>query len=134
MIHSEMKPVALDLKTQADLAADFRRQIEENRRRQKEARSHGEVALRRLLPIAQGATGQSKRVALFLLALYNSYRFPFDMTNLRSLDAAILNDCLSVLRMDANAYQEVHLYFPNGGKVFEQLAKDWGIESTRREG
>lgn len=91
-------------------------------------RKAGEAALRRLLPIAQGDTGQSRRVAAVLLGCYNGLRFPLDLTNLRSLDYAILEDVLAVLRMDANAYQEVHCYFKNGGRIFEQLAKDWGFE------
>lgn len=88
----------------------------------------GEAALRRLLPIAQGHTGQCECVARILLGCYNSPRFPLDLTNLRGLDYAILIDVMAVLRMDANAFQEVHLYFEDGSKVFEQLAKVWGIE------
>lgn len=90
-------------------------------------RSAGEAALRRLLPIAQGASGQCERVARILLGLYNGHRFPLNLLNLRSLDHEILNDVLAVLRMDADAYQEVHQYFENGSEVFEQLAKDWGF-------
>lgn len=93
-------------------------------------RATGEAALRRLLPIAQRFTGQGERVARILLGLYNGARFPLNLLNLRSLDHEILNDVLAVLRMDANAYQEVHQYFDNGGDVFEQLAKDWGFEKT----
>lgn len=39
-----------------------------------------------------------------------------------------MEDCLAVLRMDANCYQEVHTYFENGGQIFEQLASDWNLE------
>lgn len=91
----------------------------------------GEEALRRLLPIAQGYTGQSGRVARILLGCYNGRRFPLDLTHLRSLDYGIMDDCLAVLRMDASAYMEVHLYFPNGGAIFEELAKDWNIQTAR---
>lgn len=94
----------------------------------KEDRVAGEAALRRLLPIAQGNTGQCERVARLLLGCYNGHRFPLDLTNLRSLDYEIMVDCLAVLRMDANPRQEVHQYFDNGGEVFEQLAKDWDFE------
>lgn len=93
-------------------------------------RQIGEAALRRLLPIAQRDTGQSKRVAHILLGLYNGYRFPLNLTTLRGLDDDIVEDVLAVFRMDANAYQEVHLYFDNGGNVFEQLAKDWGFDEA----
>lgn len=109
------------------MLADFRRDmmvIHGNIKRDREA---GEAALRRLLPIAMGHTGQSRRVAAVLLGCYNGLRFPLDLTSLRSLDYPILDDVLAVLRMDANAYQEVHCYFENGGKVFEKLAEDWGF-------
>ncbi len=91
-------------------------------------RADGEAALRRLLPIAQSDTGQSGVVARFLLNLYNGDRFPFDNTDLRRLDSGIVDDCLAVLRMDANPEREVHKYFPNGGEIWEQLARDWGVK------
>lgn len=95
-------------------------------------RTDGEAALRRLLPVAQGHSGQCRYVAAFLLGLYNGRRFPFDLTDLRVLDRAIFNDCITVLRMDYMPALEVHTYFDNGGdeghKIFEELAKTWGIK------
>lgn len=88
-------------------------------------RADGEAALRRLLPVAQGDTGQSGVVARFLLGLYNGRRFPFDLTDLRRLDAGLHDDCLAVLKMDATPLQEVHEYLPNGGRIFEDLAATW---------
>lgn len=93
-------------------------------------REMGEAALRRLLPIARGCTGQSERVARILLGLYNGPRFPLDLTNLRSLDYPIMEDVIAVLRMDANALQEVNCYFEDGGRIFEQLAADWGLNKA----
>jgi hypothetical protein len=104
---------------------DYMRRARLIRSRIKDDRANGEAALRRLLPLAQGFTGQGERIARLLLSLYNGHRFPFDMTNLRCLDYEIMEDCLAVLRMDANAYQEVHLYFENGSEVFEKLARVW---------
>ncbi len=112
------------------MLADFRRDmmvVHGNIKRDREA---GEAALRRLLPIAMRDTGQSRRVAAVLLTCYNGLRFPLDLTNLRSLDYPILDDVLAVLRMDANAWQEVHCYFENGGRIFEQMAEDWGFNSS----
>lgn len=109
------------------MLADFRRDsmvIHGNIKRDREA---GEAALRRLLPIALRDSGQSRRVAAVLLGCYNGRRFPLDLTSLRSLDYAILDDVLAVLRMDANALQEVHCYFDKGGQIFEKLADDWGF-------
>lgn len=96
----------------------------------KRDREFGESALRRLLPIAMGNSGQSRRVAAVLLGCYNGTRFPLDLTNLRSLDYQIMEDVLAVLRMDANAYQEVHCYFERGGRTFEKLAEDWGFNKA----
>lgn len=122
-----------NLDGEADLSmesrmADYHRRIRVIHDRIKEDRIAGESALRRLLPIAQRFTGQGERVARILLGCYNGPRFPLDLTNLRSLDYEILEDVLAVLRMDGNCRQEVHMYFPNGGDVFEKLAFDWGFE------
>lgn len=87
----------------------------------------GEAALRRLLPLAQGNTGQCRHVAAFLLSLYNGSRFTFDLTDFRCVDKEIFDDCMAVLQMDRTLLQEVHLYFPNGGKLFEDLAVMWRI-------
>ncbi len=100
----------------------------ERRDRVKAAQEVGVEALRRLLKIAQGNSGQCRRIAHFLLSLYNGERFPFDLTDLRSIDDELFEDCMRVLRMDARHCQkEVHAYFPNGGRIWEQLARDWGI-------
>lgn len=120
-------PTHDDPEVKAQMAIEMRR-LRALQMQIKEDRIAGEAALRRLLPIARGITGQCERVARILLGCYNGHRFPLDLTNLRSLDYEIMEDCLAVLRMDANCYQEVHCYFENGGKVFEQLAKDWGFE------
>lgn len=116
-----------DLETQK-IMANYMARAREIRDNIRVDRARGEAALRRLLPIAMSFTGQGERVARLLLGCYNGYRFPFDLTNLRSLDYEVMDDCLAVLRMDASAFQEVHLYFPNGGEVFEQMARDWGLE------
>jgi len=110
------------------LMTDYLSRAREIRDNVRVDRARGEQALRRLLPIAQRDTGQSGRVARLLLGCYNGRRFPFDLTNLRSLDYEVMDDCLAVLRMDANAFQEVHLYFPDGSEVFERLARNWGTE------
>jgi len=95
-------------------------------------RKSGEAALRRLVPIAQGHSGQCRYVAAFLLGLYNGRRFPFDLTDLRGLDRAIFDDCMTVLRMDYMPALEVHTYFDNGNdeghKIWEGLAKAWDIK------
>lgn len=88
----------------------------------------GLEALKRLLPVARGDTGQSGVIARFLLNLYNGNRFPFDMTDLRRLDYELFDDCLAVLKMDYQPKQEIHKYFTNGSAIWEQMAKDWNIK------
>lgn len=107
--------------------AEMQREREENHRQLPAIRAAGLEALKRLLPIAQGNSGQCKYVASFLLGLYNGNRFKFDLTDFRCLDRKIFQDCLAVLAMDYQPMQEVHTYFENGGVIWEQLAKDWGI-------
>lgn len=100
--------------------------------RQERAHELGEPALRRLLTIAQRDTGQSRKVACFLLGLYNGDRYPFDLTDLRGVDQEIYEDCIRVLTMDTMARQEVHTYFPDGGRIWNQLAIDHCVPDQRR--
>ena len=84
----------------------------------------GQAALARLFRVAQGDTGQARRIAAFLLGCYNGSRFPFDLTDFRGLDYALFDDCMAVLRMDYQPRREVHTYFEQGGKQFEKMAAD----------
>ena len=87
------------------------------------------AALKRLWQIANGGSGQCRYVASFLLGLYSGQRFPFDLTNLRALDTEIVQDCLTVLVMDASrSAAEVHSLLGVPSERFEQLAEDWGIK------
>lgn len=86
----------------------------------------GVEALKRLLPIAQKDTGQSRIIAGFLLGLYNGRGFPFCLTDFRGLDRKLFDDCQLVLKMDAcHCVQEIHDYFVDGGAIFQKLANVW---------
>lgn len=92
----------------------------------------GFEALQRLYETACRDTGQARKVAAFLLGLYNGDRFPFDLTDLRGLDDELFEDCMAVLRMDARlTRQEVHNYFDRGGQKFERLVADWNMPDHR---
>lgn len=92
----------------------------------------GFEALQRLYEIACRDTGQARKVAAFLLGLYNGDRFPFDLTDLRGLDDDLFEDCMAVLRMDARlTRQEVHNYFDRGGQKFEALVTNWHMADHR---
>lgn len=93
-----------------------------------QVQADGVAALQRLFTVANQHSGQCRRVAAFLLGCYNGDRFPFDLTDFRTLDYELFADCLTVLRMDWQPAQEVHAYFPNGGAAFEALATAWKIK------
>ena len=72
-----------------------------------------ERALPALLTIAAAirrnpGSGQGRRLTAFLGGLYHGERFPFDLTNLRALDAALADACLAVLNYDRYRQSEVH--------------------------
>lgn len=120
-----------DEEAQAKMAAAMaaqRRERDERQQQMPAIRLEGEAALRRLVPVAQRDTGQSSVIARFLLNLYNGERFPFDLTDLRRLDYSLFDDCIAVLKMDAQPLKEVHRYFDDGGAMWEAMAKDWGFK------
>ena len=94
-------------------------------------------ALLRLWPIAQRYHGVARVVCRFLLGLYNGSRFPFDLTDLRLLDADVLRDVLLVLVMDSAPQCEVHEHLNrllgrrDIGRRFELLACDWRLKGKR---
>jgi hypothetical protein len=111
-------------KHQDDAVSDFLAQIRAQEIERETVLAAGLPALQRLAKIALRDTGQAATVRLFLLGLYNSYRFPFKLTDLRGLDRDLFNDCMDVLKLDARAtVKEVHQYFLNGGQLFEQFAE-----------
>lgn len=71
----------------------------------KQAHTNGLPALERLAQVAQRDSGQARIVGLFLLALYNGPAFPFDLTQLRGLDAELFRDCMAVLHLDYHPAQ-----------------------------
>ena len=84
----------------------------------------GVAALQRLLAIAQSDTGQSRRVANFLLAWWNASACGgFDLTELWAVEGAICDDMLAVLGLIAR-----HREFPTAyelGADFERLVARW---------
>lgn len=55
-------------------------------------------------------TSGSNACAKVLLGLYNGQRFPFDLTDLRTLDSGLFEAAMTVIRMDARqTWCEVHV-------------------------
>ncbi|MDL5599331.1 hypothetical protein QS468_41925 [Bacillus subtilis] len=100
-------------------------QIATEERERPAIRAAGIAALHRLVPVAQRHSGQSRIVGGFLLSLYNGQAFPFPLTDLRSLDTTLFNDCVAVLHMDRRPEMEVHEYIQDGYAIWSQLQRDW---------
>ena len=86
-----------------------------------------ETALRRLIEIARRDTGQSRRVADFLLAWWNAAQCGgFDLTTLFSVDDSIAADMVTVFALIArlSTYPDT-LGF---GKDFEVIVREWRPE------
>ena len=84
-------------------------------------------ALENLLAHAQGDTGQSRRIADFLLAWWNpSACGAYDMTTGWGLDEAIVEDLCAVFRLAtrANSYPDTLGYGPQ----FEAVVRAWRPE------
>jgi len=71
-------------------------------------------------------TGQAGRLVRFLAGVYNGNDFPFDLTDLRALDAELANACIDYLNYDRLAKAEVQTHLPDGGKQ-----KQWFIAQHR---
>jgi hypothetical protein len=81
-------------------------------------------ALDRLVKIAKGDTGQSRRVADFLLAWWNAGSCGgFDFTNLWGVDTVIARDMVAVVSLIAT-----HHNYPTAfglEKDFERIIAEW---------
>lgn len=91
-------------------------------------RQEGVEALHRLFKFAnENSCGGSKVLAEVLASLYNGNRFKVDLTDLRLLNSELHADVLRVLYLDHAPAQEVHNYFPQGGRKFEDMIRDYGL-------
>ena len=76
----------------------------------------------------------AKVAACMLLGLYNGYRFQFDLTELRRLDADNLKRALALLEFDARPRMEVHEWLnrlyrrTDFGPRFEHMAHRWNLK------
>lgn len=88
----------------------------------------GAAAFARLLKLAeQHDSGQIRRVVRFIAATYNGQAFPFDLYELRAVDAAISDDmlrCLDALRW---AKADLHTLVPEGDARVRALIERRGL-------
>ena len=87
------------------------------------------AALARLIGIAQADTGQSRRVADFLLAWWNAGSCgSFDLTTLWGVDADVAQDMVTVFGLVARIH--AHPDSLGYGADFEAIVKAWRPELT----
>jgi hypothetical protein len=87
-------------------------------------------ALDRLVKIAKSDTGQSRRVADFLLAWWNAGSCgSFDLTELWAVDCEIADDMVTVFRLiaDRNEYPTAYGFGPD----FERIVALWRPELVK---
>jgi hypothetical protein len=77
-------------------------------------------------------TGQTRRLVRFLAGVYNGSNFPFDLTDLRALDAELANACIDYLNYDRLGKVEVHTHLPGGGRQMEWFIAQHGIRPQIR--
>ncbi|MDH1526730.1 DUF7673 family protein [Pseudomonas mosselii] len=85
----------------------------------------GPKSLARLVPVALRETGESRVVGRFLLGLHDAQAHPFALTDLRSLDIGLFEDCLCVLYLAFLNERAVQDYLPRGRMIFNQLREYW---------
>lgn len=87
------------------------------------------AALRRLIAIAKRDTGQSRRVADFLLAWWNAGTCGgFDLTDLWAVDTAIAQDMLTVFGLVARVSEYPSAHAPDLQAEFEAIVRAWRPE------
>ena len=98
------------------------------------ANDNGIKPLLRLFDVAKKTDSDSITIRKFLLGCYDGSRFPFDLTEFRTLKLEVWLDCIAVLAMDRSPTKEIHEYLDsseyadsvNGGQVFESWAESIG--------
>jgi hypothetical protein len=107
--------------TRSSLAATLAR---ESAWREAESLDIQVAALRRLIEIAQGDSGQCRRVANFLLAWWNAAECGgFDLTDLWTVDSEIAKDILTVAGLVARRHDYPTAY--GFRSEFERLVVLW---------
>jgi hypothetical protein len=76
-------------------------------------------------------SGQARRLVGFLAGVYNGSDYPFDLTDLRTLDTRLANACLDYLNYDRLGKREVHHHLTGGDRRLHQWLEDYGIKPRR---
>lgn len=87
------------------------------------------ASLQRLVELAATSSCRGANVAAqLLLGLYDGSVYPFDLTELSLLDDELFEDALNALRLRMRHSVEPHLFFANGGALFNSIAEAWHLK------
>lgn len=64
-------------------------------------------ALTRLWIVARNSTSQSKRIASFLLNFWGGIYYKFDMTEFKTMEKDLLDDCVAVIQLLSTSSQSL---------------------------
>jgi hypothetical protein len=78
-------------------------------------------------------TGQVGRLVRFLAGLYNGWDYPFDLSDLRPLDANLANACLDYLNYDRLGICDLDTHLEGGGRELQAWLRDYGITPLQRD-
>lgn len=111
-----------DVKQMNDVSDDFFLKLVQADTFKAKSQDVGELALVRLVEIAQQDSDQALVIRQFLIGCYNGSNL-FNLTDFRRLDLSLFQDCMAVLAMDWGCKREIHEYIPNGSKLFQSWVK-----------
>jgi hypothetical protein len=98
--------------------------------RSQNATDKGGEAFARLLNIAEASdTGQARRVAALVASTFNGRRSPFDLFELRAVDAEISDDMLCCLEALRWAQADLYSLVPDGNSRVRSFIRRWELAS-----
>jgi hypothetical protein len=69
----------------------------------------------------------------FLAGVYNGWDYPFDLSDLRTLDTALANACLDYLNYDRLGICDLDKHLPGGGWALQAWIRDYNIVPIDRK-
>ncbi len=104
-------------------------------KRRREALEKGMSALQRLIDIAESDYydygHQVEHVRLFLLGLYNSALYPFELNRICSQHADLIDDCLAVLNLFWRCRsKDIDDYIPGSREKWQRWHKEMQAETA----
>ncbi len=71
-------------------------------------------------------------IASVLCSLYNGDRVKVDLSGIGLIDMHWKEHVLNVIRLHYEGMREPHTYIVDGGRIFEEIIKQYGFEKHRR--